>query len=131
MVGNGTLRVLGKGKDLFEVFDETGKNKISFTRTGKTLEVPAGPCVVALNGIRKQVVIKPGEQTALQAGILRVAGIGKDLYEIHDATGTKKLNFKRTNSYRIWALRGFHYFKWSECYKFLRNYSKYSRKSIN
>ena len=63
----GTLQVSGKGLDLYSVFDATGENKINFTRTGKPIEVPAGPCIVALNGIRKQQTVKPGERNRLVA----------------------------------------------------------------
>jgi len=95
--GEGTLVVLGRGKDLYDVFDESGQNKINFTNTSKPLQVPAGSFVVILNGSRRPAVVKPGEETRLETGVLLVKGLGKDLYDVFDKTGQDKLHFTRTN----------------------------------
>jgi hypothetical protein len=92
----GSIMVTGTGKDLFEVYDEAGTNKLGFKRTGGEMELFAGPYMVKLNNSSRRVAVKPGEKTVLEAGSLVVPGDGKALYEVYDEAGKNKLGFTGT-----------------------------------
>lgn len=97
-VANGSVRVLGKGADLYHVFDEAGVEQIGFTKTGNVLEVPPGTYRVELNNSRKSAQVAPSTETTLGTGTLTVAGTGANMFRVFDTQGETRLAFKYTNS---------------------------------
>jgi hypothetical protein len=93
----GTIMVAGNGADLYYVFDETGKQKVGFTKTGAPLTLPPGTYTVSLNNVGKKVKVEAKGKTVIACGTLLVAGVGTSLYEVYDETGQHKLNFTYTN----------------------------------
>ncbi len=93
----GTLMVSGKGTDLYRVFDEAGKTSKGYTGTGVPFTLPPGTYTIVLNNTSKKATVRSGEQTTLQTGSVVVTGAGKDLYEVHDELGKRKLSFKSVN----------------------------------
>ena len=92
----GTLKVTGKGTDLIRVFGASADKPLVVASTGGAVTVPAGPCTVELNKIRKKAEVAAGRETVVPAGTLAVTGLKKDLFEIWDQAGKTKLNFKYT-----------------------------------
>lgn len=96
-VGTGVIVVRGRGVDLIHVFDASGENKITFTGTDNAhIEVPVGVCVLDVNNTRMKVTVPADGEVAVQLGSVTVAGAGQDLYELYDASGEHKLQFKST-----------------------------------
>ena len=93
----GSLAVLGTGNDLYDVYDASGKNKLQFGDTNGEFELFPGDYTVCLNHTPRRVTVAVGRKTTLQAGVLFVAGEGKNLYHVYDAAGAKKLDFKFVN----------------------------------
>jgi hypothetical protein len=98
VVDTGSLQVAGDGNDMYDVYDETGSKRLHFTSIGKVVELLPGVYTIMLHQTQQRATVKPGTQATLQAGTLVVSGEGRDLYEVYDQTGSKRLEFTRTNN---------------------------------
>jgi hypothetical protein len=92
----GVIVVVGRGKELYEVYDAAGAEKLAFKYTGRPIEVFDGPYVLKLNNSSTTVEVKLGRKTVVEAGDLMVPGDGKELYQVFDETGAVKLTFAST-----------------------------------
>ena len=92
----GTLVVAGSGKDLYEVYDETGSHKLNFKYTNREMEFFDGAYVLRLNNSTSNASVHAGDKTIVEAGTVIVPGDGQDLYEVYDEPGTNKLSFTAT-----------------------------------
>jgi len=95
--GKGTIFVEGTGDDLFEIFDASGRNKISFKSTNNEMELPAGRYIVFVSGAGAKVQIRSGRKLTVKLASVRIEGLGQDLYEVYGPKGERKLQFKNTN----------------------------------
>ena len=93
----GRVRVAGQGLDLWDLYPVGSDEKVDFTSTGKALKAPIGKYEIQLNGIRRPVTVVVGAEAVVPSAMLEVAGLGRDLCEVWDAEGKRKLNFKFTN----------------------------------
>ncbi len=66
VVEAGRLTVAGDGKDLYEVYDQTGKAKLGFTATGKVMELLPGTYTVKCRQKKFPAVVKPKQQTTVK-----------------------------------------------------------------
>ena len=100
VVQAGSLVVSGAGKQGYEVYDDTGKDRLTYERpTNSVTELLPGTYTVVLNASRQRATVTPGQQAVVQAGTLVVSGTGKQGYEVFDDTGKDRLTYERpTNS---------------------------------
>jgi len=94
----GTLKVLGTGRDLYDVYDADGQVKLDYARTNQAIRLAPGTYQVSLQQVWLPVEVKAGEKTVIGSGRIRVTGLGKALYAIYDHTGKRKIDFTRTNN---------------------------------
>ncbi len=94
----GTLKVLGTGRDLYDVYDADGQVKLDYARTNQAIRLAPGTYQVSLQQVWLPVEVKAGEETVIGSGRIRVTGLGKALYAIYDHTGKRKIDFTRTNN---------------------------------
>ncbi|MEY3219183.1 MAG: hypothetical protein RIT27_540 [Pseudomonadota bacterium] len=80
----GTITVSGIGLDSFYVYDEFARAYLGNTYTNKEMEFLPAKYVVKLNNVPQEVVVESGKKTIVQAGLLSVAGIGLDEFQVYD-----------------------------------------------
>ncbi len=66
LVQTGQLLVPGNEKELYDVYDENGENKLNFTFIGNPLEFLPGSYQVKYQGQSKIVVVSPGKTTVVE-----------------------------------------------------------------
>lgn len=80
----GTITVSGIGLDYFYVYDEFGRSNFGYAYTNKEMEFLPAKYVVKLNNVPQEVMVEAGKKTIVQAGLLSVAGIGLDEFQVFD-----------------------------------------------
>ena len=80
----GIITVSGIGLDYFYVYDEFGRSNFGSTYTNKEMEFLPAKYVVKLNSVPQEVMVEAGKKTVVQAGLLSVAGIGLDEFQVYD-----------------------------------------------
>lgn len=94
--GEGSLLVTGQGVDMYYVFGAKDNQKINFTYTGRTMNLPAGHYRVILNNTETLVTIRTNKKSEVHSGMLVIEGTGQNLYEIWDEKSEIKLDFRYT-----------------------------------
>ena len=93
----GILNVLGTGRDLYDVYDDEGLEKLDYARTNQPIRLAPGIYGIRLQGVFQEVEVRANEETLVGSGRIRVTGLGEALYAIYDTDGNRKIDFTRTN----------------------------------
>jgi len=70
VVQAGSLVVSGTGKEGYEVFDDSGKDRLTYERPRTRSPSSCRDIHVILNASRQRVTVSPGQQAVVQAGSL-------------------------------------------------------------
>jgi hypothetical protein len=97
-VASGTISVSGTGADFFEVYDNSGKTRLSYAKTNGALELFPGDYVIGVHGVTVGATVQAGRDTTVAAGRIVVPGSGSTFYTVFDAKGEKQLTYAKTNA---------------------------------
>ncbi len=96
----GYIKVNGTGLDYYNVYDEFGREaRGSYLRTNEEMEFFAGKYQVRLNGVSLAAQVQQQLTTEINAGRVRLNGIGLDHYAVYDQFGSSLIfSSRKTNS---------------------------------